>query len=159
MLELLSRACENHLKQLHIASFSSLDIVGHILYIFGGSLNNLFGERLNDTNLGRVESSRKNFMFTIFNEDLTVNFCVMFVHVKPSWRDSPRWFPPLFVAPKFDPSPKNLRVEDVEGFPWNSVLAIVKRNALPKFNSSPLKIGLPKRKGSSPNHHFSGASC
>ena len=28
-----------------------------------------------------------------------------------------------------------------------------------KFNSSPLKIDNPKRKGSSSNHHFSGASC
>ena len=28
-----------------------------------------------------------------------------------------------------------------------------------KSNSSPLKIGNPKRKGSSSNHHFSGASC
>ena len=28
-----------------------------------------------------------------------------------------------------------------------------------KFNSSPLKIYLPNRTGSSSNHHFSGASC
>ena len=28
---------------------------------------------------------------------------------------------------------------------------------LPKFNSSPLKSYLPNRKGSSSNHHFSGA--
>ena len=30
---------------------------------------------------------------------------------------------------------------------------------LRKFNSSPLNIGLPQRKGSSSNHHSSGASC
>ena len=28
-----------------------------------------------------------------------------------------------------------------------------------KFNSSPLKISNPKRKGSYSNHHFSGANC
>ena len=28
---------------------------------------------------------------------------------------------------------------------------------VPNFNSSPLKSYLPKRKGSSPNYHFSGA--
>ena len=127
MLELLSRACANHLKKLHVASFSSLDIVGHILYIFGGSLNNLFGERLNDTNLGRVGSSRKlQTMFTIFNEDLTVNFCVMVVHIKQSWRDSaePCWFP-LYFAPKFDP-PKNHGCIG-GGFSVKFCLAIVKK--------------------------------
>ena len=30
-------------------------------------------------------------------------------------------------------------------------------HTLPETNSSPLKIGLPKRKGSSSNHQFSGA--
>ena len=30
---------------------------------------------------------------------------------------------------------------------------------LPETNSSPLKIGFPKRKGSSSNHPFSGANC
>ena len=32
-----------------------------------------------------------------------------------------------------------------------------KTNTLPKFSSSPLKSYLPNRKGSSSNHHFSGA--
>jgi len=32
-----------------------------------------------------------------------------------------------------------------------------KMNNFPKFNSSPLKSYLPNRKGSSSNHHFSGA--
>jgi len=43
-----------------------------------------------------------------------------------------------------------------------SMLVFKGLNATPKFNSSPLKIGIqgPKRKGLSfSNHHFSKASC
>ncbi len=34
-----------------------------------------------------------------------------------------------------------------------------KKYTLPETNSSPLKLGLPKRKGLPSNHVFSGAAC
>ena len=40
---------------------------------------------------------------------------------------------------------------------WKSY--IIQLDTHLKFNSSPLKSYLPKRKGSSSNHHFSGANC
>ena len=43
--------------------------------------------------------------------------------------------------------------------PWHGEMIQQNTFTLPKTNSWHLKIGLPKRKGSSSNHQFSGASC
>ena len=45
---------------------------------------------------------------------------------------------------------------DLSSTGWKSLKSL---STLPETNSLPLKIGHPKRKGSSSNHPFSGANC